>query len=289
MSAPFVVACVQTNSARDIAANLEVIPDLVRRARDAGAAFILLPENVSMLEPDPALLRKKAVAEDAHPALPVFAALARETGAWLLLGSLAIRVGDKVANRSILLDERGAVAARYDKIHLFDVDLDGGERYCESATIAPGDRAVIADTPWGRLGLSVCYDLRFPHLYRALAKAGAQFLSVPAAFTRTTGRAHWHVLQRARAIETGAYVFAPAQCGVHAMGRETYGHALIVDPWGEVLADGGEDVGFIVARVEPARVAEARRKIPALSHDRPFVEPDAAPAAAPATQETTAA
>lgn len=275
MSAAVTVACVQTNSARDIATNLQVVPDLVRRARDAGGRFILLPENVTMLEPDNALLRRNAVAEENHPALPVLADLAREVEAWILVGSVAVRVGDKVANRSLLLDDNGRISARYDKIHLFDVDLGGGESYRESATIAPGDRAVVAETPWGRLGMSVCYDLRFPHLYRSLAKAGAAFLSVPAAFTRTTGRAHWHVLLRARAIETGAYVLAPAQCGVHAMGRETYGHALIVDPWGEVLADGGEDVGFIVAEVDAARVEEAHRKVPALLHDRPFAAPDA--------------
>jgi predicted amidohydrolase len=274
VSRTLVVACVQTNSARDIAANLETVPPLVRAAKDAGAELVLLPENVSMLEPDTALWREKALAEEGHPALNAFRALARDEDLWLLIGSLAIRVGDgKVANRSILLDNQGRIVARYDKIHLFDVDLDGGESYRESESIAPGDRAVIADTPWGRLGMSVCYDLRFPHLYRSLAKAGADFLSIPAAFTRTTGRAHWHVLQRARAIETGCYVFAPAQCGVHAMGRETFGHALIVDPWGVVLADAGEDVGFIMAEIDPAAVAEARRKIPALTHDRPYAEP----------------
>jgi deaminated glutathione amidase len=274
VSRTLAVACVQTNSARDIAANLETVPPLVRAAKDAGADFVLLPENVGMLEPDIALWREKALAEEDHPALAVFRALARDADLWLLIGSLAIRLeNDKVANRSILLDNQGRIVARYDKIHLFDVDLDGGESYRESATIAPGDRAVIADTPWGRLGMSVCYDLRFPHLYRSLAKAGADFLSIPAAFTRTTGRAHWHVLQRARAIETGCYVFAPAQCGVHAMGRETFGHALIVDPWGVVLADAGEGVGFIMAEIDPAAVAEARRKIPALTHDRPYAEP----------------
>ncbi len=278
MNGTLTVACVQTNSARDIATNLEMVPPLVWAARGAGAEFVLLPENVGMLEPDPALWREKALAEDDHPALAAFSALARDAGVWLLIGSLAIRLADdRVVNRSILLDGNGAIVARYDKIHLFDVDLDGGESYRESASVVSGDRAVVAATPWGRLGMSVCYDLRFPHLYRSLAKAGADFLSIPAAFTRTTGRAHWHVLQRARAIETGCYVFAPAQCGAHAMGRETFGHALIVDPWGVVLADAGEDVGFIVAEIDVAAVADARRKIPALCHDRPFAEPDAAP------------
>lgn len=272
------VACVQTNSSRDIAANLEAVAPLVHAARDAGAAFVLLPENVSMMEPDPELWRQKALPEESHPALTSFRTLAREAGVWLLVGSLAIRVaGDKVFNRSILLDDGGRIVARYDKIHLFDVDLGSSESYRESASITPGTRAVVTDTPWGRLGMSVCYDLRFAYLYRSLAKAGADFLSIPAAFTRTTGRAHWHVLQRARAIETGCYVLAPAQCGVHAMGRETFGHALIVDPWGEVLADAGEDVGFITATIDRAAVAEARRRIPALAHDRPYTEPSVEP------------
>jgi predicted amidohydrolase len=168
------------------------------------------------------------------------------------------------------VDPAGEIVARYDKIHLFDVDLNENESYRESARIAPGGQAIVAATPWGGLGMTVCYDLRFPHLYRSLAKRGADFLSVPAAFTRVTGRAHWHVLQRARAIENGCYVFAPAQCGDHAEGRRTYGHSLIVDPWGEVLADGGEEVGFILAEVDSALVTEVRRKIPSLSHDRPF-------------------
>lgn len=267
----FRAACVQTNSLRDIEPNLPLIADLVRRARDAGADFVLLPENVAMLEPESRLVREKARSEAEHPALPALGDLARSTGVWLLVGSLAIKLDSgRVANRSLLIDPAGAVVARYDKIHLFDVDLGGGESYRESATIAPGGRAVIADLPWGRLGMSVCYDLRFPHLYRHLAKAGADFLAIPAAFTRVTGQAHWHVLQRARAIENGCFVFAPAQCGEHANGRLTYGHSLIVDPWGRVVADAGEDVGFIVADIDPAEVAAARRRIPALEHDRPF-------------------
>jgi len=271
MTQSFTAACIQTNSARDIEPNIETIVPVVREARAAGADLILLPENVSMLEPSSRRQREKALPEDDHPALAAFRELARDTGAWLLVGSLSVRVADgKVANRSMLIDAAGEVTARYDKIHLFDVDLGTGEHYRESKTIEPGDRAVVADTPWGKLGMTVCYDLRFPHLYRALAQRGADFLSIPSAFTRTTGRAHWHVLQRARAIETGCYVFAPAQCGTHAEGRETFGHSLIVDPWGVILADGGEDVGFILARIDPADVASARRKIPALEHDRAF-------------------
>ena len=267
----FTVACVQLNSAREIEPNIAQAGALVRAARQRGAELVLLPENAGMLEPVNRLAREKARPETEHEALAAFRDLARETGAWLLIGSLSIAVaGGKLANRSFLVDPAGAIAARYDKIHLFDVDLGNGERYRESATIAPGEQAVLAQTPWGPLGMTVCYDLRFPQLYRTLAQRGALFLSIPAAFTRTTGRAHWHVLQRARAIENGAFVFAPAQCGVHAEGRETFGHSLIIDPWGEILADGGEDPGFVVAEIDPAVVANARARIPSLGHDRPF-------------------
>ncbi len=273
MGQAFRVACVQTNSAREIALNIAPVVDLIRRARDGGADLVCLPENVSLLEPVSRLMKEKAPPEEEHPALAAYRDAACANGVWLLIGSLTVRLNgdDRLANRSLLVDAEGTIVARYDKIHLFDVDLGPGERYRESATIAPGDRAVVADTPWGRLGLSVCYDLRFPQLYRRLAQAGADFLTIPAAFTRTTGRAHWHVLQRARAIETGSWVFAPAQCGVHAEGRETYGHSLIIDPWGEIVADAGEDVGLIFADVDRAAVEAARRRIPSLQHDRPFV------------------
>jgi len=271
MTGTFRAACVQTNASRDIAPSVEAACELVRAARGEGADLILLPENVSMLEPRSRLVREKAAPEDEHPALAAFRDLARETGAWLLVGSLTVRVdGDKVANRSLLLDATGGIVARYDKIHMFDVDLGDGERYRESAIFESGGRSVLAETPWGRIGMTVCYDLRFPHLYRHLAKGGARFLTVPSAFTRTTGQAHWHVLLRARAIENGCFVFAPAQCGVHAEGRRTFGHSLIVDPWGTVLADGGEDMGVVTADIDPAMESEARRKIPSLTHDRPF-------------------
>jgi predicted amidohydrolase len=271
MSERFTVACVQTNSGREFEPNIVAAGALVRRARAAGAELVLLPENVAMLEPVSRLLKEKALPEQAHPSLAALRDLARETGVWLLIGSLAIKVDDgRAANRSLLVDPEGTIVARYDKIHMFDVDLGPGESYRESATIAPGASVVVAPTPWGPLGLSICYDLRFPHLYRRLAQSGAAFLSIPAAFTRTTGRVHWHVLQRARAIENGAYVFAPAQCGTHAEGRETFGHSLIVDPWGTVLADGGEAPGVILAEVDPRQVAEARRRIPSLDHDRRF-------------------
>jgi predicted amidohydrolase len=276
MTATFKAACVQVTAGRVLAPNIETAVRLGREARKMGADFIAYPENVTMIEPIAAEALKKALPEAEHPAIPAFRALARETGAWILAGSLSIRAGDKkYANRSLLFDAGGTIVGRYDKLHLFDVDLAGGERYRESERIAPGERAVVAATPWGLLGMTICYDVRFPQLYRALAKAGALMFTVPAAFTEQTGRAHWHILNRARAIECGAFVIAAAQSGTHAQGRRTYGHSLIVDPWGEVLAEGGESEGVIVAEIDPAKSAEARRRIPALQHDRAFSGPEA--------------
>ncbi len=267
----FKAACVQINAARDAAPNIEAAAKWARAARAEGAELILFPENASMMEPDHKRLLEKAVTQDEDAALKAFRQLALETGAWILIGSLPIRLaGDKVANRSFLVNAQGEIAAYYDKIHMFDVDFGGGEAYRESEEREPGSRAVIADAPWGKLGMSICYDVRFPHLYRALAKGGARFLTVPAAFTRSSGEAHWHVLLRARAIENGCFVFAPAQCGEHAQGRRTFGHSLIVDPWGTVLADGGDGAGFVIAEIDPSLADEARRKIPSLTHDRPF-------------------
>jgi len=277
MSGPFRVACVQLNAARDIAPNIAAASTLIRAAKAQGAEFILTPENTGMIEPKRPQMLEKAKPEADHPAIPAFSALAADFGVWLLIGSLQIKLDAATcANRSFLFDAKGRVAARYDKIHMFDVDLKGGESYRESKTFRPGDRAVVADTPWGKVGLSVCYDLRFAYLYRALAQAGASFLTVPSAFTVPTGQAHWHTLLRARAIETGSFVFAPAQCGEHAEGRKTYGHSLIVAPWGEVLADGGDEPGVITADIDPAKVDEARAMIPALTHDRRFSGPGAA-------------
>jgi predicted amidohydrolase len=271
MTTPFTVACLQLNSGPEIGPNIEATAELVRAARRAGAEFILTPENTTCMQSKRELTLARAEPESRHPAIPAFGALAAEEGAWLLIGSLTIKLDDKTcANCSFLFDPEGHVAARYDKIHMFDVDLANGERYRESATFRHGQQAVTADLPWGRLGLTICYDLRFPYLYRALAKAGAGFLAIPSAFTRPTGQAHWHVLMRARAIETGCFVFAPAQTGEHAGGRKTYGHSLIVAPWGEVLADAGEEVGFITARIDPAKIAEARGMVPSLTHDRGF-------------------
>ncbi len=268
---PFTVACVQTCSGLDMGRNLARALSLAEKARDAGADLIALPEAVNVMEADKARLLKKAYVQDHDPSLAAYRDFARASGAWLLVGSLVLRHDEnKLVNRSLLIGADGKIKAAYDKIHMFDVNLGGAENHRESAAYRPGSKAVLGETPWGRLGMTVCYDLRFPHLYRFLAKGGAKFLSVPAAFTRITGRAHWHVLLRARAIETGCYVFAPAQCGEHAGGRETFGHSLIIDPWGEVLADGGEEPGFILAAVDPGEIDEARRKIPSLEHDRDF-------------------
>jgi len=276
----FRAACVQTSSAREFQPNIEAVGAEIRRARAAGADFILTPEVVGMFEPVRQRHLEKAVGEAENPALAAFRDVARETGAWLLVGSLAVRVAEtKLANRSFLVDPAGAVVARYDKIHMFDVEIGDGQIYRESALYQPGGEAVVADLPWGRLGMTVCYDLRFPYLYRALANAGADFLSIPSAFTVPTGRAHWQVLMRARAIETGCFVMAPAQCGEHAEGRRTYGHSIIVGPWGEVLAEAGDEPGFVIAEIDTARVAEARRKVPSLQHDRAVAQP-AAPALA---------
>lgn len=271
MTAVLRAACVQVSAGPEIRPNLTAAGDLVRRARDAGADFIAMPENVGMIVQGRANVLARVKPESEHPGVPFFTGLARETGAWLLVGSLGILLDDgRVANRSYLIDATGRIVASYDKIHMFDVDLKDGESYRESATFRPGDRAVVAATPWGGVGMTVCYDVRFPHLHRALAHAGARILTVPAAFTVPTGRAHWHVLLRARAIETGCFVIAPAQTGTHDAGRRTYGHSLIISPWGEVLADAGEEVGIVTADLDLSQVDEARRMVPALTHDRPF-------------------
>ncbi len=271
MTETFRAACVQFSARREIEPNIEKALRLSREAAARGAKLIALPEYFSGIATQGHRLVPTAFREAEHPAIPAFRDAARELGAFMLLGSLAVTQSDgRIANRLYLIDPAGRVSARYDKIHLFDVDLAPGKRYRESETIAPGSVAVVAETPWGGLGLSVCYDLRFPQLYRALAKAGATMLAVPAGFTRLTGTAHWHVLARARAIENGAYVIAPCQNGVMEGGGECFGHSLIVGPWGEVLADGGDDEGIIVADIDPQAVLDARRRIPALTHDRTF-------------------
>jgi predicted amidohydrolase len=287
---PFTVACVQFTAGPDPEPNIATVSELIRRARDAGADFITTPEASNFIESGNKR-REKARREADDPFLAAMRALARETGAWILVGSLVIDpagepgAGDetRLANRSFLLDAEGGIVAKYDKIHLFDIDLPNGESIRESNAYRPGDRAVIADTPWGKLGMTVCYDVRFPHLYRMLAQAGAEFLSVPSVFTVPTGKAHWEVLLRSRAIENGAFLFAPAQTGEHTAGRKSYGHSLIVDPWGQVMAEGGEGVGIITATIDPARVAKVRGGLPSLRHDREFAPP--APASRPLAAE----
>jgi predicted amidohydrolase len=270
----FKAACVQLRSSDDIAENVRTTSQLVREAKANGAQFVATPENTTLMAPDGGAKLAQSYDEAHDPALPAFRALAEELGIWLLIGSLAIKVSDtKTANRSFLIDPRGRIAARYSKIHLFDVDLPSGEKYRESNTVAGGDSATLAETPWGKIGLTICYDLRFPQLYRALAKRGAFMLTVPSAFTETTGKAHWHVLLRARAIENGAFVLAPAQGGTHANGRQTYGHSLIVAPWGEVLAEAGTEPGVILADIDPAAAMDARARVPNLQHDRVFEGP----------------
>jgi deaminated glutathione amidase len=262
---PFTAACLQVNASNDMAANLNVVTRLTREAVESGADIVFMPENVVMMEWGRDNIVAKAMPEGTHAGLAAFRALAKELGIWLHCGSLGVLLPNKkVANRTYVVGPDGDVKAQYDKIHMFDVDLGPGEKYAESTTFEAGRSTAFVDLPWGRLGLSICYDLRFPHLYRHLAQAGAHFLTVPSAFTKISGKAHWHVLMRARAIETGCFVFAPAQTGTHGK-RKTYGHALIVNPWGEVLADAGEDPGFIIATIDPGEVAQARTRIPSLS------------------------
>jgi deaminated glutathione amidase len=277
---PFTVACVQFTADPDPEPNIATVSDLVRRARDAGADFVTTPEASNFIESGQKR-RDKARHEADDPFLGAMRGLARETGTWVLVGSLVIDpAGEpgagnetRLANRSFLLDAKGGIVAKYDKIHLFDIDLPNGESIRESNAYRPGNRAVIAETPWGRLGMTVCYDVRFPHLYRMLAQAGADFLSVPSVFTVPTGKAHWEVLLRSRAIENGAFLFAPAQTGEHTAGRKSYGHSLIVDPWGEVMAEGGDGVGIITAKIDPGRIAKVRGGLPSLRHDRDFTPP----------------
>jgi predicted amidohydrolase len=265
------LACIQNCAKPEIDHNIEVCLKLTRQAASDGARLIALPEYFSGLRTEGPRIIPVAFRETEHPAIPAFAAAARNLEVTILLGSLGVMAPDgRIFNRSCLIDRNGRIAARYDKIHLFDVDVEAGKSVRESATIAPGDEAVVAAAEGAVFGLSICYDLRFAQLYRALAQAGAEILAVPAAFTRLTGQAHWHVLNRARAIENGAFVVAPCQYGTLAGGAECYGHSLIVDPWGRVLADGGEEEGFVIAEIDLAEVAAARRRIPSLRHDRPF-------------------
>jgi deaminated glutathione amidase len=276
----FKVGLVQMRSGVDPQANLATARAMIEQAAGAGAAYVLTPEMTNIMEVKRERLLATIVDEESDPTLAAMRELARTLSIYIHIGSLAVKASpDKAANRSFLIDRRGDVVARYDKIHMFDVDLANGESYRESRNYRPGDLAIVADLPWGRLGVTVCYDLRFPALYRALAESGASFFSIPSAFTRQTGEAHWHVLIRARAIENGCFVFAAAQGGKHENGRETFGHSLIVDPWGQVLAEGGAEPGVILADIDPAEVAAARSRIPSLHNGRRFevIEPMAEP------------
>jgi deaminated glutathione amidase len=267
----FQAGLIQMRSGVDMARNLSDASTLVREAAARGAQYVLTPEVTNIIEAEKE--RTKAVARMEADDISVagFSALAAELGIWLHIGSLALRVSpDKLANRSLLFAPDGKIAARYDKIHLFDVELPSGEIIRESDTFAPGAEAVTADLPWGRLGLTICYDMRFPVLYNTLANAGASFLAVPAAFTVPTGKAHWHVLLRSRAIETGSFVFAAAQGGHHECGRHTYGHSLAINPWGEIIAELETEPGVLVFNVEADLVKRDRGRIPALKNARPF-------------------
>ena len=269
-SPPFRAALVQLRSGRNVDANVAAAGTLIRAAAAAGAHYVQTPEVTTLMDTDLENLFAQSAPETGNRALAAFTSLARELKIWLHIGSMGIRLGERIANRSYVIGPDGEIRARYDKIHMFDVKLANGESYQESASYAPGDQAVIADLPWGKLGLTICYDVRFPALHQALAHAGAQFIAVPAAFTRSTGEAHWHTLLRARAIETQCFVFAAAQGGRHEHGRETYGHSLIISPWGTILAEAGTEPGFITADIDPAEVAAVRGRIPCLQNMRPF-------------------
>lgn len=266
------VAVHQSNSGIDPAANARAIVNAIEQAKAGGADMLFTPEMSGLLDQTRSRAARHLRDEASDPVLAEVRAAAAKAGIWVHIGSLALTGGDdgRLVNRGLVIDGKGAIRARYDKIHLFDVDLPTGERWRESAAYAPGERSVIATTPWAKIGLSICYDMRFPDLYRALSNAGAEILSVPAAFTVPTGKAHWHVLLRARAIEAGAYVIAAAQSGVHEDGRATFGHSLVVDPWGEVLLDMADGTGVGFAELDMARLADVRARVPALRHRRPI-------------------
>jgi hypothetical protein len=267
----FTAAMVQMRTSLLSEPSLEQGTKLIREAAAQGADYVLTPEVSNMMQLNRQALFEHLAAEEDDLSLKAYRALAAELKIHLHIGSLALRAtAERAVNRSFLIGPDGNVIASYDKIHMFDIDLPGGESYRESANYQPGETAVITDLPWGRLGLTICYDVRFPALYRALAESGASFLAVPSAFTRRTGEAHWHTLLRARAIENGCFVFAAAQAGLHENKRETYGHSLIVDPWGVVIAEGGVEPGVFLARIDPAKVKAARESVPSLQHGRRF-------------------
>lgn len=272
----FRAAVIQMRSGVEVGPNIADAYEMIREAHSGGADFIATPENTASISIRKADIQGQEARQDFHPAVSAFASLADELGIWLLIGSIGVDVEMpksepvKYANRSLLFGPDGKIEAVYDKIHMFDVDVSEADSWRESETFEAGRRAVGANLPWGGLGLTICYDMRFPHLYRTLARAGADFFTVPSAFTVPSGEAHWHVLLRARAIETGAFVFAPAQGGTHENGRETYGHSLIVGPWGEIIAEAGINPEIIYGDIDTSHVARARARLPSLTHDRTF-------------------
>jgi predicted amidohydrolase len=267
----FRAALVQMRSGPDMVRNLDDASAMVREAKAMGAEFVLTPENTNIISLDRSRTRALAKPEVEDLSVKGFSALARELGLWLNVGSLALKGdGDKLINRSILFSPSGEIAARYDKIHLFDVDLPTGESWRESHSVQPGGTATLTRLPWGLHGMTICYDMRFAALYRLLAQRGAEVMTVPSAFTVPTGKAHWHVLLRARAIETGSFVLAAAQGGTHEGGRATFGHSLAVGPWGDILVEGGTEPGVFLTDINLEEVRLARQRIPSLLHDRPF-------------------
>lgn len=267
-------ACAQMTSGPDMAANLTQAETMIRSAAEQGATFVATPEVTDRMLPKKPENIGKALTEDQHPGIAHFAALAKDLGIWLLIGSMSIRISDtQIDNRTFLFAPDGRLASTYNKIHLYDVDLPTGESHRESNTVQSGSKAVIADCAGAKLGMSICYDVRFPHFFRDLAKSGAQIITVPAAFTMPTGQAHWETLLRARAIETGCFILAPAQTGDHGHNRQTWGHSVIINPWGEVIAKAGAEPEIIFADLDLAQVDKARHAVPSLKHDRDYEVP----------------
>lgn len=276
----FIAACIQMNSGTDVRRNVADATQLIREAANAGAHYVQTPEMTTIVEQNRKALEAAIHPQDGNPVIESFSALARDLEIWLHIGSMAValesqKTGPTIANRAVVFRPDGTVAAQYDKIHMFDVDLDNGESWRESKAYRPGSKAVLTDMNPNavstKLGLGICYDVRFPPLFNSYAQQGADILCAPAAFTKQTGEAHWRVLQRARAIENGVFMISAAQAGQHEDGRETYGHSIMVDPWGAILAEAdGESQGYIIAEIAPHTVRAARAKIPALANERPF-------------------
>ncbi len=273
----YTIACLQANTSNDLAANLATVGAMMREAAANGAKLVATPEYTLMMDGSGRVMRDNALPPDGGDPLVHLRGLAKALQVWLLLGLLTLRTGEegegadtRIVNRSFLISDAGEVVASYDKIHMFDVTLPDGKVIRESSAYRPGDKAVVVDTPLGKVGLTICYDLRFPGLFRTLAQAGAQLITVPSSFQRQTGKAHWHALLQARAIENGCWIVAPAMCGEHAGNRQTFGHSLVVNPWGEVVADSGEGPGVVYAEIDVGRVAKVRGMVPSLTHDRRY-------------------